>query len=219
MCGRFSFSIPKEKLGVRFPKMDWSSIDMESYNIAPTHSSYIIKEKGLSGKPEFMSWGIPLFDGKKTIMNARGETAFDKKIFRQGIQYNRCLIPADSYYEWKTVGKDKIPYRILPKDDTILVMAGIICRPAGSSEAGFLILTCPPNEEMSLIHRRMPVIFSDDERQERWLSDLSESEIKDMMTPLEDDTLHIYRISTRLNKVSNNFPELHLEIPEPPTLF
>lgn len=50
-----------------------------------------------------MKWGFVTYD-KKTIINARSETALQKPMFRRSMLENRCIIPASGYYEWKRGG-------------------------------------------------------------------------------------------------------------------
>ena len=52
-----------------------------------------------------MKWGFVSYD-KKTIINARSETALQKPMFKKPMLENRCLIPASGYYEWKRGGGD-----------------------------------------------------------------------------------------------------------------
>ena len=69
----------------------------------------------------------------KTI-NARVETVDRAPSYREAFKKRRCLIPADSFYEWKKVVGGKIPYAIGMKDDLRLSLpdygkGGKILRP------------------------------------------------------------------------------------------
>lgn len=44
----------------------------------------------------------------KSTLNARIETAFEKPSFREPMRYQRCIIPATSFYEWQHVSSAKI---------------------------------------------------------------------------------------------------------------
>lgn len=59
------------------------------------------------------------------MINARAESVTEKPTFRNSFQRKRCLIPADSFYEWKKIGADKQPMRIMLKDEGIFSMAGL----------------------------------------------------------------------------------------------
>ncbi|RMG79343.1 MAG: SOS response-associated peptidase, partial [Bacteroidetes bacterium] len=196
-----------------------------SYNIAPTQHAFIITDDA-PRRLQYVTWGlIPYWsnDGKNEgkLINARSEGIESKPSFRMPIRKRRCLVLADSFYEWKREGLNKIPYRIFRKDRRLLIMAGVwdVWYREDYAVKSFAILTTTPNEEMSRIHRRMPVIFSNLETYQRWLSNLELPEVLEMLHPPPDNTLDMYRVSEKVNSVKNDMPELHHEIPEPPTLF
>ena len=60
----------------------------------------------------------------KTI-NARVETVDTAPSYRQAFKKLRCLIPVDTFHEWKKVVGGKIPYAIGMKDDSPFVFAGL----------------------------------------------------------------------------------------------
>jgi len=196
-----------------------------SYNIAPTHLSYVITNQQPNLIQQFY-WGlIPHWsnDGKLSgkLINARSEGISSKPSFRIPIRQRRCLVLADSFYEWKPYGKKKVPYRIMMRNEAPMVMGGIwdVWQQGNQVVESFSILTTPPNEEMKLIHSRMPLIFSQPELWKKWLEDISLEEALDMMQPLENNQLKIYRVSEKLNSVKVNTEDLHHEVLEPPTLF
>jgi putative SOS response-associated peptidase YedK len=43
------------------------------------------------------------------MINARAETLTDKPAFKYLVGSHRCIIPADSLYEWRKEGKRKVP--------------------------------------------------------------------------------------------------------------
>lgn len=67
------------------------------------------------------------------------------------------------------------------------------------------------------------VILKSNQEQMDWISNttptVSHSKIKKLMSPLSDNSLHIYKVSNAVNKPINNSLDLHREIPEQPTLF
>jgi len=104
----------------------------------------------------FMLWGFPsLMPGKQPHINARSETAAEKKTFGESMRSRRCLIPASGFYEWKTLGKkNKEKYEITLPDRTPMFMAGIY-----SGDGCFAILTREASPSIAGIHDRMPVIL------------------------------------------------------------
>ena len=83
----------------------------------------------------------------------------------------------------------------------------------------FSIVTTDANYEVSSIHNRMPVILTTREQQQRWLELEDLDEILMLLQTPPDGIIKKYRVSEQLNTVTNNSPEMHFEVPEPPTLF
>ncbi len=83
----------------------------------------------------------------------------------------------------------------------------------------FSVLTTEPNYEMRFVHNRMPLLLQKPEDQEKWLADIEIEEVLELLKTPPDDILHIYQISTMVNKVSNDSPEIHVEIPITASLF
>ncbi len=135
-----------------------------------------------------MTWGFHRPDNKGLIINARSETAMDKPMFSGAMQSRRCLIPCSWYFEWETRdaqqsllddmpslqiqsagqiirGKAKNPtkikYAIRPKAPGIIYLAGIYRYEENQKLPVLSILTRGPAPEISFIHDRMPVIFSE----------------------------------------------------------
>ena len=166
---------------------------------------------------EFMQWGISpdWSGGNKTptkLINARGETIFDKPVWRQLVKMSRCLVPADGFYEWKkTVFGTKIrklPFYIHPREMDLFSFAGV-CKTSYSqgfeTSKTYSIITTEPNKEMSDIHNRMPVIL-DKKEESLWL-DVSKNnyvEIQSMINPYENNALEIYQVGNDVNYPANN---------------
>lgn len=230
MCGRFSNSLTKEKIKVFVPELK-VNIDLEpSYNISPSHKSAIIINKNDALTLGEIPWGVLPYNREKSalLINARSETVFEKPTFSEAILKRRCLVVADSFYEWKKIGKDKMPYRITLKNQELMIFAGVynMWKVKEMMYSGFVIMTTEPNQEMKSIHKRAPVILKSKQEQLDWVSnntemsyDFSTEKIKKLMKPIPDNSLHIYKVSNALNKATNNSLDLHREIPEPPTLF
>lgn len=227
MCGRYSMAVSREKLKQQFPELRLpASLLKKSYNIAPTHSAYVRNDQSPNQLQE-MVWGlIPYWskDGKNSgrLINARSEGIATKPSFRIPIRRRRCLVFADSFYEWKKVGTEKLPYRILMRDEAVMVFAGIwdVWKNGNTVLQSFSIITTVPNKDMTLIHNRMPLIFKDKTLQQQWLDSTASLEaVIALMQPLEDGWLSIYPVSTQVNKVSNNSPNLHERFNANPTLF
>ena len=112
-----------------------------------------------------MAWGFPRFDGKGLLINARAESAMERKTFRNSVQHRRCIIPAKGFYEWDK-SKEKFSYE--RKDAPILYMAG--CYNWYKDEERFVILTTEANSSVAPVHNRMPLILEQEELEE-WVLD------------------------------------------------
>ena len=226
MCGRFSFVTSKEAVVKQF-EVEHEGALLSSYNLAPSQKAYVITNTN-SHKLNYFTWGlIPYWTENNNphskLFNARCEGIAGRASFRMPIRKRRCIVLADSFYEWKKDASGPQPYRILLKSEKLLPMAGIWDaweKPVTKEIMyTFSVLTCLPNKEMEFIHNRMPLLLLDKENQEKWLSDIDLEEIHNLMKTPEDDILNFYPVSQKLNKPTINSSELHESIELPPTLF
>jgi len=224
MCGRYSLATTKAKMEEEFGIELGDEQLSISFNIAPTHEAYVITNESPE-KLSKLNWGlIPAWskDGKLTgkLINARVEGISTKPSFRMAIRKRRCLVIADSFYEWRREGTKKIPYRIFPKDGELMAFAGIWeSWGPNKSIKTFSILTMESNDDLNDLHNRMPIFFTRPSQQQKWLSDLTLDETLEMLEQPTSDYLTKYRVTEQMNLPINNFKQIHEEVPEPPTLF
>ncbi|MBO4767864.1 MAG: SOS response-associated peptidase family protein [Lachnospiraceae bacterium] len=120
-----------------------------------------------------MQWGFLAKDNKRTLFNARVETAGEKPTFREAWQSHRCIIPASYYLEWQHFkspdGREKTGDRfvIQPVGCTLTWLCGLY-RMEGNYPA-FVVLTKKPTVELSKIHDRMPLMLPAD-KIEDWIN-------------------------------------------------
>lgn len=214
MCIRYSFSHSKEKAEKRF-SVKLTEPWKPRYNVAPLQVMPVITNKNPK-EFSFFHWGfIPnwALDEKAALnlINARAETMFSKIPFKQAVRTQRCLIPADGFFEWKKQGKLKIPYRITLNSDEAFAFAGVWDsweRPAdGEIINTFSIITTEANSMMKEIHERMPVILSKDLEQS-WLDNaLNDAEIQMLLKPFDPDKMNYYKVNKIMNSVDYDMPE------------
>ena len=126
-----------------------------------------------------MQWGFMAKDNKRTIFNARVETAAVKPTFRDAWRSHRCIIPASYYLEWEHFkspdGKVKTgdKYAIQPAGSTTTQLCGLYRIEDGYPV--FVILTKEPTARLSLIHDRMPLMLPEDKINE-WINPSSDPE-------------------------------------------
>lgn len=210
MCGRFSLTLPVDGIRKLFGFNQIPNLPPR-WNIAPTQA--VLAVRGAHDGPSaFMArWGlIPSWSKDPAIgaklINARSETVREKPSFKTAFQRRRCLIPADSFYEWKTVAGVKQPYRIRFEDDGLLAFAGLWERwlgADGSDVETCSIVTTDANATLAPLHHRMPVIL-DPQAFHTWLTG-PQDEAADLMRPYAGERhLAFYPISRRLNDVRND---------------
>ena len=162
MCGRYNFS--KNSSTPMVQKVH-ENLQIRQIAVKTGHvklgdvAAVIASNRKLEPQAFGMKWGYKLPDGKM-IFNGRSETAAQKAMFADGMRQRRCLIPADSYYEWQKVGQGKQKYQIAPTDANGFFLAGIYRIEQGIPV--FSILTKEPVESISFIHNRMPVILPEE---------------------------------------------------------
>ncbi|MDJ0790592.1 MAG: SOS response-associated peptidase [Acidimicrobiia bacterium] len=219
MCGRFvQVEKPEfyaEHFGAEFVRTETLK---QNYNVAPTNEVYAVAEHDGDRVLTSFRWGLVPFwakdvkIGAKSI-NARVETAATKPTFRDSFAKRRCLVPVDGFYEWQRKDKGKLPHYIHGADDKPLALAGLWSSWT-DPETDERLLTCTvitgtPNELVEPIHDRMPMILPP-ERWAGWL-DRENRDVDDlqaMLTTYPSELMAEHPVSTLVNKVANNTPDL-----------
>jgi putative SOS response-associated peptidase YedK len=224
MCGRYRLSAKERYLRDHFG-LDEDPPWTPRYNIAPTQQVPIVRQDAKEPKRTFslVRWGlIPYWAkdasiGFKTI-NAMSETAAEKPAFRDAMKRRRCLIPADSFYEWQRIGpKEKQPYNFGMIDDSIFSFAGLWERwrdPAGEFIETCSILTTQPNALVAYVHDRMPAILRPEDY-DLWLDrDMKDATLAaDCLKPFDPRLMKKYPVSARVNRPENDNQECAREVP------
>lgn len=220
MCGRFSLYTNLEQIKERFDVQVVSNEQSyyPSYNIAPSQSILTIINDGTSNRMGLLRWGlIPSWAKDEKIgykmINARSETVDEKPSYRNAFIQRRCIIPMNSFYEWITKGKEKVPMLIKMKNNDLFGVAGIWetwKREGGETINSCTILTTEANSLVKTIHNRMPVILPP-ETICNWL----DPKLRDkdrlkaiMLNPYESSLMEAYPVSKEVNTPKNNYAEL-----------
>jgi putative SOS response-associated peptidase YedK len=219
MCGRFTLAIDISFVLSRFNITGKFNVEeyMLRYNIAPSQPVLSIIHDGKENRAGFLTWGlVPPWSKDPKIgykmINARSETLAEKPSFNTAFKKRRCLIIADSFYEWKRNGKNKIPIRIRMKNQEPFAMAGLWERwqsPSGQEITSCTIITTIPNELMSSIHDRMPVIIKKEDEQ-TWLDRSVEDTdyLSRFLVPYDQNMMETYEVSTAVNSPKHDSIEL-----------
>ena len=218
MCGRFTLTVDPADLKEEFQDYTFPSQFAPRFNIAPSQPILAIPNDG-KNTADFFVWGlIPSWakepDVGNRLINARGETLAEKPSFRGSYKYKRCLILADGFYEWKAEPgtKTKTPYFIHMKDRKPFAFAGLWDEwndSDGSQVKSCTIVTTDPNELMTSIHNRMPLILKPADYAQ-WLdtSPRTPESLQPLIKPFPADKMSAYPVSTLVNKPEVDRAEL-----------
>jgi putative SOS response-associated peptidase YedK len=166
------------------------------------------------------SGGRPM--AKSLLINARAETLTTSPAFRSAARRRRCLVPMDGYYEWMRPtdagsGARKTPFYLSRADGRPLLMAGLwsVWKPPEYPEspepAGPMltaaIVTTDAVGALSRVHDRMPLVIAERDW-DRWLDPESPAPADLLGAPPDVGGIAIREVSTLVNRVANNGPEL-----------
>lgn len=211
MCGRFTVNLTFKELEA-FIK-DKYKIDskheftLPRYNVAPGTNIISLINDGINYRIGELKWGfVPDFikaNSNFNLINIKSESLFTKPMFKRSAFNHRCVILADSFYEWNEYNKNDLPKRIMVKDQPIFSMAGIwntVTNKNGKKVHTVAIITTESNDLVSSIHHRMPVILSKDD-EKIWLnpSIKSEEELSKVLKPYDSNQMNMYTVSSKIN--------------------
>ncbi|MFJ4465901.1 SOS response-associated peptidase [Streptomyces sp. NPDC089424] len=174
------------------------------------------------------SWAEDVKIGARMI-NARVETVHQKPAFRRAFTRHRCLLPADGFYEWQqaedpaTGRSRKRPYYIHPEDDQVMALAGLYAYwrdpdvEQDDDPAAWLttctVLTTEATDAAGRVHPRMPLALPPD-HYAAWLDPRRHDpdDLRALLTRPADGRLDVRPVSTEVNSVRNNGPQLLEEV-------
>lgn len=208
MCGRYALTSPPAVIAERFHLL-WTPEIEPHYNIAPSQTIPVVRETGQGRELAFLRWGlIPSWAKEASIgmklINARGETLADKPAFQSAYRQRRCLVPADAFYEWKTVGGRKQPYCIRLRDGGPFGMAGLWERwkdADSQTVESCTIVTVDANALIAQLHERMPLIVAPDDY-DAWLR----AESTELPHAVAAEAMRYHPVSTLVSNARNDVP-------------
>lgn len=220
MCGRFIQSSRAATYAEIFhaPAFPDAGEVPPRFNVAPSQPVLIVRETVRARREvAWVRWGlIPSWskgpDKRFSMINARAETVQQKPAYRGPLRYRRCLVPTEGFYEWKAEGQVKQPYCIRRRDQGILALAGLWdlwLGPDGGELESCTIIVTAANAAVAPVHERMPVILPP-ERWAEWLDPVRQdaSAAAALLVPPDPAGLSVYPVSRRVNRPSNEGPEL-----------
>lgn len=134
----------------------------------PTHVLPTLRSADGGAELLGMRWGVRPAWSKRDLINAKQETASEKRTWSKAFRERRCAIPVAGFYEWKDVGAPKkVRHWIGAPDRSLIVLAGLWSDDADHGPCS-TIMTTAAGDVVSDIHNRQPVILSR-EHLARWL--------------------------------------------------
>jgi putative SOS response-associated peptidase YedK len=217
VCGRFTQQRPTSELAEIFDAENLAADDGGHFNVAPTDEAAVVVQHADRRAVVRYRWGlVPHWAEDARIagrtFNARAETIAVTPAFRGAFRRRRCLVPVDSFYEWKREDGIRQPYRILRGDGRPLVLAGLWAGRRdpvdGAVRRTFTIVTTTANDAIAELHDRMPVILP----QASWATWLAGAgadigELHGLLVP-STEPLEAYPVVRLVNNVRNDGPEL-----------
>lgn len=234
MCGRYSNTRTDDELRDAFGVQAIEGPELEAnWNVAPTDDVRFVRDRtdrgaedgSFSRELRTAHWGLVPFWSKSAdsgykMINARFETLLDKPAYKAAARRRRCILPADGYFEWTTVAgqRRKQPYFLHAEQDGPLAFAGLYELWKNPDVAdgdprrwlvSTTVITHQATDAIGHVHDRMPLIIPTDMLTD-WLDPDTEepSEVRQLLDAIPEPTLVPRKVSTEVNNVRNNGPEL-----------
>ncbi len=228
MCGRYGFSVKDVKEVYERFEVENQLADLDShYNIAPGTMQPVISRHSPTSIQR-MFWGLIPHWAKDTsisykTINARAEGIENKPTYKKPFRFQRCLIPATGFYEW-TKTKPAVPYYFQLKDESLFAFAGLYDTwkdPQDGKEIySYTIITTEPNDIVSPIHHRMPLILKRED-EDFWLDpDVIEPErLLPLLRPYSSAEMKVDQVSISVNNPKLDSEDLIKPVQEEQKLF
>lgn len=202
MCGRYAITKAAKKTK-NIVQNNEGVEDTDNYNAYPTQLLPVIKKDNDSLTLTNYHWGlVPKWSEKmqdfRPLNNARLETLMEKRTFSGLVAKQRCVVPADGYYEWRKNDEGKkFPYFIKREHNETLFFTGLYQK---NNNIEFSVITTAAQGELTDIHHRMPVILKEEEIQNY----LGAPDPMVFLNSHQNPELVFYEVSRDVNNPSNN---------------
>ncbi len=230
MCGRFALITPPVRLARYFQAVLDDTVEPDrspSYNVAPTDPIVGVTVRVNSETGELTrllrpyrwglipSWAKDPSSGSR-LFNARSESVATKASFRTAFKSHRIIIPADGFFEWRTINKgSKQPHYFTRADGAPMAFAGLSewwrdrRTPDAPPIRSCTIITSPAGPDMDGIHDRMPAIL-DPATFDVWLDPANDdtSELLALLRGTPAGTVQHHPVGQQVGNVRNNDPSL-----------
>ncbi len=209
MCGRIA--------QIKSPKVAAVNLDLKvdleiipKYNLGPSSLIWTVVE----GVMQQVTWGFKNEQSSTLIINARNESVLEKPTFKDLWETQRCVIPADGYYEWEHTSAGQKPNYITLKNNEVMFFAGLFRMEADGLKVS--LITRAANEYLSKIHNRMPLMIRP-QYIKAYLDDSAPKSEEIYLT--ESDAFKSHQVSSLVNTMKVDNEDLIRPIPPQLKLF
>ncbi|MGY6499650.1 MAG: SOS response-associated peptidase [Acidimicrobiales bacterium] len=218
MCGRYVSSSSPDEIASYFGAVLTAETLVEpEYNVAPTRNVWTVFDDGDTRRLDLARWGLVPFWAKdlsigNRMINARSETVADKNAFKKAFRRQRCIVPADGFFEWTSEPgrRQKQPWFIHRPDGEPYAFAGLWETWRGPDRDAEPVRTCTiltgaANEAMAPIHDRMPIMLPPDAWQ-TWL-DPAQQDVEALgrfLVPAPPPLITFHPVSVEVNNARNH---------------
>lgn len=214
MCGRFTLRRPGREIAEHFGLRAAPRL-APRFNVAPGQEVLVVRSQADGQRvAEPRRWGlVPAWAADPRIgsrlINARSETAGERRAFGAALRARRCLIPADGFYEWAGHEGARTPYHLEQGAGELFGMAGLYETwhgAGGEIVESCTILTTAADPAVARLHDRMPLILPPPDYA-GWL-DPARSDPAALEAFLRPHAAHLHAtpVSTRVNRVEYDDP-------------
>ncbi len=215
MCNRYALPDPDSAfaeiariLGIPLPAPPWVT---KRYNIGLMQMAPSVVNRGTGIEILPMQFGYFAKGNPRMINNARSETVYARRSFKEAVVSHRCAIPVNGFIDWETdADGNKWPHYFTLPGERPCALAAIWDRgdPHRAIPENFCIVTTAPNALVARIHDRMPVILRE-QHVARWLdpAPMAEPEFLEISRPYPAADMREREVSDFANNVKHEGPE------------
>lgn len=166
------------------------------WNLAPKSQVLMIYQTQEQRHATLALWGFTstwMTDLTRAVAHARAETVSSLPMFNTAWRSQRCLLPANGFFEWRGVQR-KQPFWLSAREP-LLYFAGLwdVYSVPGRDYYSVAMLT------QQAAHLRRPILLNE-QQQHIWLSpDSSDEQLHEVLSSAEQPQLHERRVSTLIN--------------------
>jgi putative SOS response-associated peptidase YedK len=161
-----------------------------------------------------MRWGLRVDQGTaseilaRPLTSVRAEVVGSNAEWRRMLNGQRCVVPAERFFEWKRVAEVKTrEYCMRLRSGKPLMLAGLWNRSETSGES-FAYISCDANPLFSLVHNRMPVVLEPNDLPAWFNPDTSLESLMSMLRPIRVEEIELFAVAQQKQGTDPRQPSL-----------